>query len=78
MKDLPCDLYGSNYCRKSFVQENDILQTNQLKRLHIRGKERTAALRAASEAPCTAIPQSAYSKVILIWIGQNEEKAAPS
>ncbi len=57
MKDLPCDLYGSDDCGKTFVKEDDILRTNHAVRRPVsnyvrgKGKARTAALRAASEAP---------------------------
>jgi len=56
VEDLPCDLYGGDDSRKTFVKENDILKTDHIIRTTLcsnysRRKTHTAALRAASEAP---------------------------
>jgi hypothetical protein len=32
VEDLPCDLYGGDDCRKTLVEENDILKTNDIVR----------------------------------------------
>jgi hypothetical protein len=71
VEDLSCNLYGGDDCRKTLVKENDILrgehncQADPCPNKSERGMTHTAALRAASEAPSTAIPQSAYSKMRL-------------
>jgi hypothetical protein len=80
MKDLPCDLDCRDDRGKSLIKEYDIL--NSITPLEIvtfdYDATPTAALRAASEAPWTAIPQSACSDVRSKVTQEERKKTAPS
>ena len=63
VKDLPCDLDCRDDRREPLVKEYDILNTPLEIVILTMMRRLTAALRAASEAPWTAMPQSACSDI---------------
>ncbi len=80
VEDLPCDLDCRDDCGKTLVKEYDILNPNYaVGKCHSNYDTMlTAALRAASDAPWTAIPQSAYSDVRYIGTREERDKTVPS
>ena len=82
MKDLPCDLNSSNDCRKTFVEENDILKTSHGVKTTLCSKySEGKGVPLRYEQHQRRLAQRYHSRpclnVRLVWIGQNEEKAAP-
>ena len=66
MKDLPCDLYGSNDSRKTFVEENDILQTNQLKQCCVQSISEVKGVRPRYERRQRRLVQLYHSRPTLM------------
>jgi hypothetical protein len=50
VEDLPCDLYGGDDCRKTLIEENDILKTN-----HIVGRAQTTVQENAYRSTASSI-----------------------